>query len=407
MMFLWSARTVELLEFGSENAGLSVVYFLIIIYYLIRYSRKQLYKPLFSILCVFFIWYIAICFKYGEIQSIYAGILISTVLAFCAFCIYKRSEFFFYAERVLTHLCVLSLVVWGLYCLFPSVVGSVMDSLSVGNNDSTMRANLLVVGIGNQDVEGFSLKRNIGFTWEAGRYSCFLVLGLFINLSLHKMSISWVNNKSFYILLLGLLSTISTTGIMSSLVVLLYYVYNKSAAYRSAIIVLGWLLLPALWGLSFIGDKIGELLDYEEEISNMQYIFSEGSVSITPQRITGAYLEFQNFIHDFWLGYVTNENSYTVKYLFSGADVWLSDGFIQIFSMYGIFIGSFFYILLFRSSLLLSNVFNTKGTLLFAFLFIMISFSYSFWNSSIFLYIIYYCWFNSNKQTETPTICAN
>lgn len=79
----------------------------------------------------------------------------------------------------------------------PSLIGEVMDSVSVVDNAATMRANIFVVGIGNQTVEGLMIKRNIGFTWEAGRFSCFLVFAMFLNLSLHNMSLSWRKNRSF------------------------------------------------------------------------------------------------------------------------------------------------------------------------------------------------------------------
>ena len=35
----------------------------------------------------------------------------------------------------------------------PSLIGEVMDSVSVVDNAATMRANIFVVGIGNQTVE--------------------------------------------------------------------------------------------------------------------------------------------------------------------------------------------------------------------------------------------------------------
>lgn len=55
-----------------------------------------------------------------------------------------------------------------------------MDSVSVVDNAATMRANIFVVGIGNQTVEGLMIKRNIGFTWEAGRFLAFLYLPCFL-----------------------------------------------------------------------------------------------------------------------------------------------------------------------------------------------------------------------------------
>lgn len=76
--------------------------------------------------------------------------------------------------------------------------------------------------------------------------------------------------------------------------------------------------------------------------------------------------------------------------MFNGYSVWLSNGIIQIFSKYGLFIGLFFYWQLFKSSIKLSQDFNYKGTLIFALTFILINISYDFWSSAITLHYVLY-----------------
>ena len=56
--------------------------------------------------------------------------------------------------------------------------------------------------------------------------------------------------------------------------------------------------------------------------------------------------------------------------------------------------GLFFYGLLIKSSALIIKVFNKKGTILFALIFLLLSISYEFWTSSVFLYCVYYALFN-------------
>ena len=53
------------------------------------------------------------------------------VIAYIAFNLFKQYEFFIYAEKVFVHLCILSLIVWGGYVIMPSLIGEVMDSVSV------------------------------------------------------------------------------------------------------------------------------------------------------------------------------------------------------------------------------------------------------------------------------------
>ena len=85
-----------------------------------------------------------------------------------------------------------------------------------------------------------------------------------------------------------------------------------------------------------------------------------------------------------------NENSYMMKNLFKGFDVWLSDGILQIFSKYGLIIGLYFYYNLFRTSSYVSKVYQMKGKYFLALVFILMSFSYDFWGTGLFFYIIFY-----------------
>ena len=132
-------------------------------------------------------------------------------------------------------------------------------------------------------------------------------------------------------------------------------------------------------------------MNVQQEIHDMEYSFYVYNTSqITPQRFTGLYLDLQNWLHDFWLGYNLNQDSYAEKIMFNGYSVWLSNGIIQIFSKYGLFIGLFFYWQLFKSSIKLSQDFNYKGTLIFALTFILINISYDFWSSAITLHYVLY-----------------
>lgn len=392
MMILWSSKTTNLLKIGPENPILSVLYLLIIFYTYKKYNLHNTLKPLKIIYSIFAIWYIAISIKYKQIQPIYFGILINTFIVYVAFLLYKRKEFFYYADKVLKHLSIISLFVWIAYTILPSFISEFMDMISVGENAGTMRANFFVVGIGKQSaIDGLTIKRNIGFTWEGGRFACYLIFALFINLTIKNFSLSFRNNKTFYIYLLALISTFSTTGIITFITIIIYYAYNKSYAYRIAMIIIGWLIIPTIWGLSFVGDKIIHLIDYETEIENIRWTFTQGNMDeIVPQRITGLYLEIQNFIHDFWIGYNINNNSYATTYIFGGYNIWPANGLIQILSMYGIFVGLFFYYLLFKSSEEITILFNKKGIYIFALMFMTINISYEFWTSCICLYCVYY-----------------
>lgn len=55
-------------------------------------------------------------------------------------------------------------------------------------------------------------------------------------------------------------------------------------------------------------------MNVQQEIHDMEYSFYVYNTSqITPQRFTGLYLDLQNWLHDFWLGYNLNQDSYAEK----------------------------------------------------------------------------------------------
>lgn len=389
MLFLWCAYTAPFLKpFDSKYLLSSILYATIYFVYFYKYCLDKSNKPLIMLLLIFGCWYVAQCIKFGGLTSIDFRLVYSVVLCHISFYLYKGKEFFLYFEKVLVHLTILSLVVWLMAIFIPSEMKKLFDVISVWTNGYTTYGNIIVVALGNQYSMG--ILRNIGFTWEAGRFASFLVIGIFFNLLLHNMQLK--RNTNFMILFLGLISTFSTTGVGALIGAILLWLRNQGAGIRSMFIAaMLCLIIPLMWDLEFVGGKIQDSADVEKELHNMHYSFEQdGKTLICPQRITGLYLEFQNWIHDFWLGYNLNENSYSQKVLFGGFEVWLSNGLIQIFSKYGLFIGLLFYFLMMKGSKYIIQSFNRKGLYLYAFTFVLLSISYDFWASGIFLYFNLY-----------------
>lgn len=387
LLFLWCAYTAPFLKpFDTQYLFSSFIYVTIYLCYYIKFRLRKDHKPLIILLILFGTWYVAQCIKVSSVTLIDFRLLYSIILCDISFYLYKGKEFFVYFEKVLFHLTLLSLVVWGLGVIIPEIMRSIFDVISVWSNGNTTYGNAIIVALGDQHSMG--ILRNIGFTWEAGRFSSFLVVGMFFSLLLHRMRIK--GNYYFVVFLIGLISTVSTTGIGACLGVALLYLYNRNQSNRILWIAVSCILLPAIWSLDFISGKIILNADVEKEIHDMAYMFGHGHEIVCPQRITGLFLELQNWIHDFWFGYNLNEQSYTQAVLFGGYEVWLSNGLIQIFSKYGTFVGVFFYYCMFKSSRKMISDFGYKGSLLYAFTFMLISISYDFWASGIFLYFSLY-----------------
>ena len=391
MMFMWCTSTTPYLKIiSAEVPYFALAHFSILFYYYSQYCKKVNHKPLLTLFGVISLWWFLQCVKRGMVVGMDVNLISHSVVVFIAYHVFNGKEFFIYYEKVLVFLTILSLLVWGFELIIPSTTDAIMKSISIWDNGSTTYANIGIVGLGHQQAVGMGIFRNIGFTWEAGRFSGFLVVGLFVILLVRNLKIDF-HNRPFWILTIALITTFSTTGYGAGLAVILFYFYNKSTKYKLSIIIFSILLLPSLWGLSFFSEKILEESNVTQGLVDMQNAFRAGRDSITPGRIVGAYLEFQNLIHDFWLGYDLNELSYTNTEIFGGEEVWISNGVLMILAKYGIFVGAFFYYLLFKSSKMIIKDFCFHGKYSYALIFILISISYDYWGCCVLLYFVYYC----------------
>jgi len=289
----------------------------------------------------------------------------------------------------------LSLVVW----LLANVIGdpfvNFMTSISVlpGPQPPTETYSF-IVGLGSSFELG--LRRNIGFTWEPGVFSCWVLLGLYVNLIRHNFKFFDIkHNKSFIILLITLATTLSTTGYAAFSIIILFILLNKkSVSIKIVVLIAVIAIIPTVLGLSFMSDKIEGLMDIDAGISSTNYEGTTLGMSVvTPQRFTGFYFSWLSFIHDPLVGFSQYSNSYVTQVLFGNAVVVApSEGILYNLATYGVFMGLFFYYWLIKSSIYLSKAYHYKGTMMFLIFFLTISFSYSFWENCIFMYF-YLCAF--------------
>jgi len=169
-------------------------------------------------------------------------------------------------------------------------------------------------------------------------------------------------------------------------VILLFYVLNKSVRGKVLALMIAAMVIPIIVGLSFVSDKMINLMDIEGEINSVNYWASQGRDKVTPQRFGGFYFEWLNFIHDFWLGYGHYSQSYTSTAIFGNVNVAVSNGILYILAKYGVLVGIFFYYWMIRSSVFLSKSLRYKGKYIFALLFTMMGFSYDFWENNIIMF---------------------
>ena len=390
MMFMWVASASDYTSFNvGKNPILMPVFLIILAIYYIKYCHKS-YKPLWIVLIVNIVWNIASYFKYGGFISINFPSFYSIIIAHVAFNIYTKEDFLYYFEKMLVMFCCLSIVVWLCANLIGQPFVLLMRAISVIKPSPPTETYSFLFGLGSQIEMG--IRRNLGFTWEPGRFACWILLGMYFNLVRNKFNI---RNKHFCILFFSLLTTLSTTGYSLLVVLILFVLMNKKSKLSKVIIVLCVVLVfPTVWGLSIMSDKIEGLLDLDAGLGSIEYhSVEDGMAIVCPQRFTGIYVSFMNFVNDIFLGFNQLSNSYVSAVLYKHSVIVApSEGIIGILAKYGIFYGAFFYYWLIKSSSYLSSSLGYKGKLMFFLLFMGISFSYEFWENCILMYF-YLCAF--------------
>lgn len=169
-------------------------------------------------------------------------------------------------------------------------------------------------------------------------------------------------------------------------------------------------MVPLVYGimqLDFMEEKISTKLDdaqnterlyglfdwYKDEYSQDEYVYSL-------DRFDATVFEYMNFQQDPLLGYGRNfRNSFFYKTL--STNTALATGFMKVFSMYGIFMGIFFYYILYRSSRKISRESNYKQPLALFVTMCLISISYTVLSVPVFTAFWFYGVFASDKKKKS------
>lgn len=294
-------------------------------------------------------------------------------------------------------LTVIGLFLWVLTHLSYNTMISIADTIGYngfGASKSLYIYNINIDTLSNSESYGWLssiIKRNSGYCWEPGRYSCFLLVTIYFYVIKHGLSF---NDKKFLVLFFALLTTQSTTGYMVFLAFLTYW-YMRGRKVNPIYFVLLPIVIVGIWSLPFMRDKITVLIigssDIDSMISNWQWM-SQNTIDgySVPQRFTGFWMQWLNLQNcNLWVGDGPNFlNHYIVKSL--GINAAVSEGILGVFVKYGLIIGGLAYYTLLRSSYCFAKYFGQKQIFLLAAIFIGINFSYSFWENP--LMITFWMW---------------
>ena len=162
-------------------------------------------------------------------------------------------------------------------------------------SETTEYANIWIYTINQHN------RRNCGFVWEPGGFANFLILAIIINLALNKFNLK---NKKLIILLITLLTTLSTTGYLSLIIITFWYLYNVESnkkIFAAPIILLGSIYIL---NLDFILTKILKIFStYNNVFLTYSALSYKTGNSYSMGRFAGFMMNIKDFLNNPVIGY--------------------------------------------------------------------------------------------------------
>lgn len=327
---------------------------------------------------------------YGSDQySYYFFLFYSIIIAYIHVQVFGKTLVPLY-ENIMMKFCLISLALWGVSVIYPATASFFRQFPDVGNYGNNMLYIFTWTDTSRIATTTYhGIARNCGLTWEPGRFAIMILLALYCNLV--RNGIKFRGNWSGIILLLALISTQSTTGLLGAIFLYSIFTFKKfDLQYILAFLIIIVPVTYQLTKLEFMSEKIEEQLDLDSEIkkinTSIDYVnkVKESNEYVgSLARFPSMYFEIINIQHDPFLGYGRNIGKSYYSQRISGNFI-LSSGLLRLFGEYGIPLGIILYLILFRSSSVLGREFKVRKTTLF-FLFLIILTSYSIFITPVFM----------------------
>ena len=401
-------ETGRMVGFLSGNPIPFLIPIFLTVILLFRHPISFFNRNLWTLVGVLLSWSVAVCYKFHDFSnsnlSYYFFLIYAIIIAFIHIKVYGRKLFDIY-EHIMVVFSVISLVLWGMYLLFPS-----LNTFFLQFPETSQGNNVLYIFNWMDPAKGQiygSFIRNAGCSWEPGRFAIMLLPAILINL--YREGIKFRNNKHIVILLLALASTFSTTGY--SIAILLYSIFWLEKFSVKKLVTFFLILIPTaiyLFSLDFMGEKIEDRYNFSSLTKDRieyhkQHRGDEYVVSL--DRFESMTLEWVNFQKDPILGYGRNTD-HSWFCLEITKNFTLSGGLMKVLSQYGVFLGSLLYLILFFSSLKISRTYNHQKSFALVLVILLASVSYfiftvpiftSFWLYGLFAYQ------EGKKNKQTPS----
>ena len=361
-------------------------------------------KKLHLVLAVYLVWTVCSLIKYGiyttEELSYHFFMVYAIIIA------YIHNQIFGYRlvpiyENILVFFCKIAIVGWLIAILLPFSASFFRLFTETGYGNNVLYLFTWMDPAKGQVYSG--IVRNAGCSWEPGRFAIMVTLAIFCNLC--QNGIKFKNNKNIWWLLITLVTTQSTTGIVSTSILYTIFLIRKFSL--KYIIITSLIMIPVVYGLmqlDFIGEKIVTKVTNAQDISQKDQTFAyaatqheEGEYVGSIDRFDAIAFEWMNVKNDPILGYSRNaEHSYFRKYISN--NFVLANGLVKIFGMFGVLIGLCFFYILYCSSKKIARDSNVQRALAMFVLFCLSAISYQILAIPIFTTFWFYGFFSERNE---------
>lgn len=232
-------------------------------------------------------------------------------------------------------------------------------------------------GQASNHADLLGIYRNAGCAWEPGLFSVMVNIAITFYF-IEKKGISF-RDWRFWIFLMTLISTFSTTGYVTFLAMMSVFLCCSAKKVYAKLLLsaICCALVVLCWSLPFIGEKVVRGSESRNfSINNGACEWSEGQGrTYTVGRFEGLYLDAFNVVDKPILGYgLRRENSYMYnnvsKYVIT------ANGIIRPLAQYGVVLGFVWFLVFLKSSFHIARVYNFTEWWLFPLVVALSSVSY-------------------------------
>lgn len=258
-------------------------------------------------------------------------------------------------------------------------------NLAGGGEDAYNKPNFIIYAL-QTDYEDVAYIRNAGPFWEPGVFVIFLNIALFFNLQIKKKIFESTN----ILFIICIITSFSTSGYISLLANIIFFTQASrsiSIFYRLFIILVLLLIIPAIYSLPFMSEKVNNQIE-QSDVSYSRF---------------GAAVVHWRVIQDYPLTGLPyeNENSGFEKY----TDTVSPNGITEIFVTFGIIGGLFYYFYLYKSAAYLMTLIGNKNKAYMLFLIlVMLIFSETMENRPIYLLLLFLPCIGYSKINSSPSL---